>query len=121
MANLSVSDILAGLSCESMMTCLLAETLGVHTHTHCDMQVINHDVPGQVMGEMTSSAEEFFGLPTEEKMLHYSTDSKKLPRFHTSIGNEQEKLLYRRDCLKLGCYPLEQFRQQWPQKPARLR
>ncbi|KAG2655026.1 hypothetical protein PVAP13_1NG555100 [Panicum virgatum] len=85
------------------------------------MQVINHGVPGQVMGQMMSSAEEFFGLPTEEKMLHYSTDSKKLPRFHTSIGNEQEKLLHWRDCLKLGCYPLEQFRHQWPQKPARLR
>ncbi|RLN07645.1 hypothetical protein C2845_PM11G08700 [Panicum miliaceum] len=32
------------------------------------------------MGEMMSSAEEFFGLPTEEKTVHYSTDSKKLPR-----------------------------------------
>ncbi|RLM78568.1 hypothetical protein C2845_PM12G31160 [Panicum miliaceum] len=84
-------------------------------------QVINHGVPGQVMGEMMSSAEEFFGLPTEEKMVLYSTDSKKLPRFHTSIGNDQEKLLYWRDCLKLGCYPFEQFRHQWPQKPARLR
>ncbi|RLM78726.1 hypothetical protein C2845_PM12G17980 [Panicum miliaceum] len=54
-------------------------------------------------------------------MVHYSTDSKKLPRFHTSIGNDQEKLLYWRDGLKLGCYPFELFRHQWPQKAARLR
>ncbi|XP_004955287.2 2'-deoxymugineic-acid 2'-dioxygenase [Setaria italica] len=84
-------------------------------------QVINHGVPEQVMGEMMASAEEFFRLPREEKMALYSTDSKKLPRFHTSLGNEQEELLYWRDCLKLGCYPLEQFRHHWPQNPASLR
>ncbi|CAL5040055.1 unnamed protein product [Urochloa decumbens] len=88
-------------------------------------QVINHGVPEQLMSEMMSSAEEFFRLPTEEKMALYSTDSKKLPRFHTSLGydleNDHEKVLYWRDCLKLGCYPLEQFRHQWPEKPASLR
>ncbi|CAN6200752.1 unnamed protein product [Urochloa humidicola] len=84
-------------------------------------QVINHGVPVQLMSEMMISAEEFFRLPTEEKMALYSTDSKKLPRFHTSLGYDQEKLLYWRDCLKLGCYPLEQFRHQWPDKPASLR
>nr|CAB3451523.1 unnamed protein product [Digitaria exilis] len=84
-------------------------------------QVINHGVAEQVVSEMMSSAEEFFRLPTEEKMVHYSTDSRKLPRFHTSIGNDEEKLLYWRDCLKLGCYPFEQFRHQWPEKPAKLR
>jgi 2'-deoxymugineic-acid 2'-dioxygenase/mugineic-acid 3-dioxygenase len=84
-------------------------------------QVINHGVPEQVMGEMMASAEEFFRLPREEKMELYSTDGKKLPRFHTSLGNEREELLYWRDCLKLGCYPPEQFRRQWPEKPATLR
>jgi hypothetical protein len=38
-------------------------------------------------------------------MVHYSTDSKKLPRFHTSIGNDQEKLLYWRDGLSLAATP----------------
>ncbi|KAL6635368.1 hypothetical protein ACP70R_028039 [Stipagrostis hirtigluma subsp. patula] len=84
-------------------------------------QVVNHGVPDEVMSEMMSAAEEFFMLPTEEKMTHYSTDGKKLPRFHTSIGNDDEKLLYWRDCLKLGCYPFEQFKHQWPEKPASLR
>ncbi|XP_062220757.1 2'-deoxymugineic-acid 2'-dioxygenase-like [Phragmites australis] len=84
-------------------------------------QVVNHGVADEVMREMMSSAEEFFMLPTEEKMVHYSTDSKKLPRFHSSVGNDQEKVLYWRDCLKLGCYPFHQFRQQWPEKPAGLR
>ncbi|KAL6911262.1 hypothetical protein ACP4OV_000067 [Aristida adscensionis] len=84
-------------------------------------QVVNHGVAEEVMGEMMSAAEEFFRLPTAEKMVHYSTDAKKLPRFHTSIGNDDEKLLYWRDCLKLGCYPFEQFRQQWPEKPDKLR
>ncbi|CAN6215893.1 unnamed protein product [Urochloa humidicola] len=80
-------------------------------------QVINHGVPEQLM----SSAEEFFSLPTEEKMALYSADIKKLPRFHKSLGYDQEKLLYWRDCLKLGCYPWQQFRNQWPEKPASLR
>ncbi|TVU07475.1 hypothetical protein EJB05_46798, partial [Eragrostis curvula] len=85
-------------------------------------QVINHGVADEVMSEMMSSAEEFFRLPTEEKMVHYSTDFKKVPRFYTSIGNEQEKgALYWRDCLKLGCYPFEQFKDQWPEKPWQLR
>ncbi|XP_066319905.1 2'-deoxymugineic-acid 2'-dioxygenase-like [Miscanthus floridulus] len=83
-------------------------------------QVINHGVPEDVMGAMMSAAEEFFKLPTEEKMAHYSTDSTKLPRFHTSVGKEQEQLLYWRDCLKIGCYPFEEFRHQWPEKPAGL-
>lgn len=83
-------------------------------------QVINHGVPEDVMGAMMSAAEEFFKLPTEEKMAHYSTDSTKLPRFHTSVGKEQEQLLYWRDCLKIGCYPFEEFRRQWPDKPAGL-
>ncbi|CAL4967689.1 unnamed protein product [Urochloa decumbens] len=84
-------------------------------------QVINHGVPEQVITSMVASAEEFFRLPAEEKMALYSTDSKKLPRFHTSLGYEEEKLLYWRDCLKLGIYPTEQFRQNWPDKPASLR
>ncbi|KAL6911263.1 hypothetical protein ACP4OV_000068 [Aristida adscensionis] len=84
-------------------------------------QVVNHGVAEEVMGEMMIAAEEFFRLPTEEKMVHYSTDAKKLPRFHTSIGNDDEKILYWRDCLKLACHPVEQFRQEWPDKPGRLR
>ncbi|KAL6591516.1 hypothetical protein ACP70R_050019 [Stipagrostis hirtigluma subsp. patula] len=84
-------------------------------------QVINHGVADEVMREMMSAAEEFFRLPTEEKMVHYSTDSKKVPRFHTSVGKDEEKLLYWRDCLKLGCYPFEQFKHQWPDKPPSLR
>ncbi|TVU07477.1 hypothetical protein EJB05_46800, partial [Eragrostis curvula] len=86
-----------------------------------NQQVINHGVAAEVMSEMMSAAEEFFRLPAEEKMAHYSTDAKKFPRFHTSVGNAEEKVLYWRDCLKLVCYPLEQFRPQWPDKPAGLR
>ncbi|CAL5020263.1 unnamed protein product [Urochloa decumbens] len=55
-------------------------------------QVINHGVPEQVIASMVASAEEFFRLPAEEKMALYSTDSKKLPRFHTSLGNNHEEL-----------------------------
>lgn len=83
-------------------------------------QVINHGVAEDVMASMMSAAEEFFRLPTDEKMVHYSTDSTKLPRFHTSVGKEQEKVLYWRDCLKIGCYPFEEFRHRWPEKPAGL-
>jgi 2'-deoxymugineic-acid 2'-dioxygenase / mugineic-acid 3-dioxygenase len=70
----------------------------------------------EVMAEMMTTAEEFFRLPAAEKMRYYSTDGKKLPRFHTSVGNEQEKVLYWRDCLKLGCHAS----QQCPDKPAGL-
>ncbi|CAL4886040.1 unnamed protein product [Urochloa decumbens] len=66
--------------------------------------VINHGVPEPVIASMVASAEEFFRLPAEEKMALYSTDSKKLPHR-----------------LKLGIYPTEQFRQNWPDKPASLR
>ncbi|KAE8811951.1 hypothetical protein D1007_11177 [Hordeum vulgare] len=71
-------------------------------------QVVNHGVPEEVMGAMMRAAEDFFGLPADEKMVYYSTDGKKLPRFHTSTRNgDGEEFLYWRDCLKIGCHPPE--------------
>uniref|UniRef100_A0A453PGY9 Fe2OG dioxygenase domain-containing protein n=2 Tax=Aegilops tauschii TaxID=37682 RepID=A0A453PGY9_AEGTS len=79
-------------------------------------QVVNHGVPEEVMGAMMRAAEEFFGLPANEKMAYYSTDGKQLPRFHTSVRNGAgEEFLYWRDCLKLGCHPPE-----WPDNPRGL-
>ncbi|OAY75842.1 2'-deoxymugineic-acid 2'-dioxygenase [Ananas comosus] len=86
------------------------------------LQVINHGVPENVINEMMRVAEEFFDMPIEEKLPYYSTDLSKLPRLHTSApGKEHEEVSYWRDCLKLACYPTENFMHTWPEKPRKFR
>lgn len=86
------------------------------------VQVINHGVPENVINKMMRVAEEFFDMPIEEKLPYYSTDQSKLPRLHTSVpGKEHGEVSYWRDCLKLACYPTENFMHTWPEKPSKFR
>ncbi|XP_057951281.1 protein DOWNY MILDEW RESISTANCE 6 [Malania oleifera] len=80
-------------------------------------QVINHGVSREAMEGMMGVAEEFFGLPVEEKMKLYSDDPSKTVRLSTSFNIKKEKVHNWRDYLRLHCYPLDLYLPQWPSSP----
>ncbi|KAK6155478.1 hypothetical protein DH2020_009726 [Rehmannia glutinosa] len=80
-------------------------------------QVINHGVARETMEKMLEVANEFFGLPMEEKMKLYSNDPSKTTRLSTSSNIQKEKIHNWRDYLRLHCYPLDKYTKEWPINP----
>lgn len=80
-------------------------------------QVINHGVAKETTEKMLEVAGEFFGLPVEEKMKLYSNDPSKTTRLSTSSNPQKEKIHNWRDYLRLHCYPLEKYANEWPSNP----
>ncbi|RWV97218.1 hypothetical protein GW17_00040015 [Ensete ventricosum] len=72
-------------------------------------QVLNHGVPVELMVKMMVIALEFFRLPREEKVKHYSDDPAKKMRLSTSFNIRKETVHNWRDYLRLHCYPLEDY------------
>ncbi|KAF6159650.1 hypothetical protein GIB67_034612 [Kingdonia uniflora] len=81
-------------------------------------QVINHGVKLESMEEMLKIAHEFFHLPLEEKMKHYSDDPAKTMRLSTSFNVKKETVNNWRDYLRLHCHPIETFVDEWPSVPS---
>ncbi|XP_066349286.1 protein DMR6-LIKE OXYGENASE 1-like isoform X2 [Miscanthus floridulus] len=77
-------------------------------------QVTNHGIPAAVVEGMLRVAREFFHLPESERLKCYSDDPKKAIRLSTSFNVRTEKVSNWRDLLRLHCYPLECFVDQWP-------
>ncbi|KAK6155502.1 hypothetical protein DH2020_009750 [Rehmannia glutinosa] len=69
------------------------------------------------MEKMLEVANEFFGLPMEEKMKLYSNDPSKTTRLSTSSNIQKEKIHNWRDYLRLHCYPLDKYTKEWPINP----
>ncbi|KAF3628454.1 protein DOWNY MILDEW RESISTANCE 6 [Capsicum chacoense] len=84
-------------------------------------QVINHDVPKEVIEGMLGVAHEFFKLPVEEKMKLYSDDPSKTMRLSTSFNVKKETVHNWRDYLRLHCYPLDKYAPEWPSNPSSFR
>ncbi|KAG8381602.1 hypothetical protein BUALT_Bualt06G0138500 [Buddleja alternifolia] len=80
-------------------------------------QVINHGVSREVVEKMLEVANQFFNLPTEEKMKLYSNDPSKTTRLSTSSNLQKEKIHNWRDYLRLHCYPLDKYAKEWPINP----
>ncbi|XP_073045146.1 protein DOWNY MILDEW RESISTANCE 6-like [Primulina eburnea] len=80
-------------------------------------QVINHGVAKETTEKMLEVAGEFFELPVEEKMKLYSNDPSKTTRLSTSSNPLKEKIHNWRDYLRLHCYPLEKYANEWPSNP----
>ncbi|XP_073126463.1 protein DOWNY MILDEW RESISTANCE 6-like [Henckelia pumila] len=80
-------------------------------------QVINHGVAKETAERMVEVAGEFFGLPVEEKMKLYSNDPTKTTRLSTSSNPQKEKIHNWRDYLRLHCYPLQNYANDWPSNP----
>jgi len=83
--------------------------------------VLNHGVPEELTAAMMSVAYEFFRLPAEEKAKLYSDDPGKKMWLSTSFNVRTEKVSNWRDFLRLHCYPLESFVDQWPSNPPSFR
>ncbi|CAL5069549.1 unnamed protein product [Urochloa decumbens] len=83
--------------------------------------VTNHGIPAWVVEGMLRVAREFFHLPESERLKCYSDDPKKAIRLSTSFNVRTEKVSNWRDFLRLHCYPLESFIDQWPSNPPSFR
>ncbi|XP_054782214.1 protein DMR6-LIKE OXYGENASE 2-like [Prosopis cineraria] len=84
-------------------------------------QVMNHGVPAEVVEKMVSVSREFFRLPESERMKNYSDDPTKTTRLSTSFNVKTEKVSNWRDFLRLHCYPLEDYINEWPTNPSYFR
>lgn len=85
------------------------------------MKVVNHGVEKEVYEEMLEVGMEFFALPMEEKMKIYSNDPTKTLRLSTSFNLSKEKVHNWRDYLRLHCYPIEHYVNEWPENPEKFR
>jgi salicylic acid 3-hydroxylase len=83
--------------------------------------VTNHGIPAEVVEGMLRVAREFFHLPESERLKYHSDDPKKAIRLSTSFNVRTEKVNNWRDFLRLHCYPLESFIDQWPSNPPSFR
>ncbi|KAL6217514.1 hypothetical protein ACLB2K_010731 [Fragaria x ananassa] len=85
------------------------------------LQLINHGVGDDVLRKVLKVANEFFGLPSVDKAVMYSEDSKQKSRVYTSIDYDNEKVHFWRDSLRHPCHPLAEHIDSWPQKPPQYR
>ncbi|KAG0459385.1 hypothetical protein HPP92_022513 [Vanilla planifolia] len=83
-------------------------------------QVVNHGMGSDVMSEMMRVSKEFFNLPFDERAIHYSEDIYKPVRLFTSTG-VHDIVHFWRDCLRMSIYPVEDFKQYWPENPSNLK
>nr|DAD36097.1 TPA_asm: hypothetical protein HUJ06_006737 [Nelumbo nucifera] len=81
----------------------------------------NHGIPQNVIDNMLRVSREFFRLPESERLKSYSNDPSKSVRLSTSFNISSEKVSNWRDFLRLHCYPLEDYLEQWPSNPPCFR
>ena len=85
------------------------------------LKVKNHGIPESVVHGMLSITKEFFHLPESERLKNYSDDPLKTMRLSTSFNVKTEQVSNWRDFLRLYCYPLEDYIQEWPSNPPSFR
>lgn len=73
------------------------------------------------MNNMMRLAREFFRLPESERLKSYSDDPSKTTRLSTSFNVKTEKVANWRDFLRLYCYPIEDYVNEWPTNPSSFR
>ncbi|WVZ86841.1 hypothetical protein U9M48_033565 [Paspalum notatum var. saurae] len=99
----------------------VVEAIGRACESDGFFMVTNHGIPAGVVEGMLRVAREFFHLPESERLKCYSDDPKKAIRLSTSFNVRTEKVSNWRDFLRLHCYPLESFVDQWPSNPPSFR
>ncbi|AEE82890.1 putative flavanone 3-beta-hydroxylase [Arabidopsis thaliana] len=93
-----------------------------HACSSCGFfQIKNHGVPEETIKKMMNAAREFFRQSESERVKHYSADTKKTTRLSTSFNVSKEKVSNWRDFLRLHCYPIEDFINEWPSTPISFR
>ncbi|XP_038876327.1 protein DMR6-LIKE OXYGENASE 2-like [Benincasa hispida] len=83
--------------------------------------VKNHGVSEEMSNGMMSLAREFFRMPEAERLKSYSDDPTKKTRLSTSFNVKTEKVANWRDFLRLHCYPLHLYVNEWPSNPPSFR
>ncbi|XP_058105057.1 protein DMR6-LIKE OXYGENASE 2-like [Magnolia sinica] len=99
----------------------IVQAIGLACQTDGFFQVKSHGIPQHVIEDMLHVAKEFFQLPESEKLRNYSDDPLKTTRLSTSFNVKREKVSNWRDYLRLHCYPLEEFIDEWPTNPPSFR
>jgi len=99
----------------------VVEAIGRACESDGFFMVTNHGIPAGVVEGMLRVAREFFHLPESERLKCYSDDPKKAIRLSTSFNVRTEKVSNWRDFLRLHCYPLQSFVDQWPSNPPSFR
>ncbi|XP_008783539.1 protein DMR6-LIKE OXYGENASE 1-like [Phoenix dactylifera] len=99
----------------------VVEEIGIACENDGFFQVTNHGIPKDVIEGMLRVAKEFFHLPESERLKSYSDDPAKTTRLSTSFNVKTEKASSWRDYLRLHCYPLENFVDEWPCNPPCFR
>lgn len=82
------------------------------------LKIKNHGVPESTVDKMLAVAREFFHQPESERMKYYSADSTKTTRVSTSFNVSADKILNWRDYLRLHCFPVKDFIDEWPENPV---
>ncbi|KAJ6839002.1 protein DMR6-LIKE OXYGENASE 2-like [Iris pallida] len=95
--------------------------IGMACRTNGFFQVKNHSIPETTIDAMLNVAKEFFRLPESERLKTYSDDTSKTTRLSTSFNVNTEKVSNWRDYLRLHCYPVEQYVNEWPSNPQNFR
>nr|XP_043614348.1 flavanone 3-dioxygenase 3-like [Erigeron canadensis] len=84
-------------------------------------QIINHGISQKVLDDALGTAFGFFNLPTTEKTRYMSNDVHKPVRYGTSLKDGVDKTQFWRIFLKHYAHPLNDWIQQWPDKPSDYR
>ncbi|XP_038684929.1 protein DMR6-LIKE OXYGENASE 2-like [Tripterygium wilfordii] len=95
----------------------IIEEIGQACQNYGFFQVKNHGISDVEIDNMLKMGSEFFHLPESEKMKMYSEDMFKKNRLSTSFNVKTEEVSSWRDYLRLHCYPLEDYIQEWPNNP----
>ncbi|EEF43478.1 protein DMR6-LIKE OXYGENASE 2 [Ricinus communis] len=100
---------------------LVIKQIGQACQTDGFFQVKNHGLPDEMINSIMRTAREFFKLPESERLKCYSNDPTKTTRLSTSFNVKTEKVSNWRDFLRLHCYPLADYIQEWPCNPPLFR
>ncbi|PWA33873.1 Isopenicillin N synthase [Artemisia annua] len=114
-ANVAVVD-LVGLNDPNQRS-MVVKNIGYACRESGVFQIINHGISQKVLDEALGTAFGFFDLPTTEKAKYMSNDVHKPVRYGTSIKDGDDKIQYWRMFLKHYAHPLNEWIQQWPDKP----
>ncbi|CAE6131353.1 unnamed protein product [Arabidopsis arenosa] len=96
----------------------IVQQLAIACSTYGFFQIKNHGVPDTTIDKMLTVAREFFHQPESERVKHYSADPTKTTRVSTSFNIGADKILNWRDFLRLHCFPIEDFIEEWPSSPS---
>ncbi|KAF5729799.1 hypothetical protein HS088_TW20G00164 [Tripterygium wilfordii] len=101
--------------------CHIINQIGLACQTDGFFQIKNHGIPNSMIDRMLSLGRDFFQLPESERLKNYSDDPTKTTRLSTSFNVKTEKVSNWRDFLRLHCYPIQDYVQEWPTNPPSFR